>query len=56
MEAAASFAEQLDRWHEFYLMAGTAAVTLMGLLFVAVSLHLDAVVRDDAAHVRGVAL
>ena len=28
-----------EAWHDFYLMAGTAAVTLVGLLFVALSLH-----------------
>ena len=28
-----------EAWNDFYLMAGTAAVTLVGLLFVALSLH-----------------
>ena len=32
----------VEHWHEFYLMTGTAAVTLAGLLFVAISLHVDA--------------
>ncbi len=36
----------VDRWHEFYLMVGTAAVTLAGLLFVALSLHLEVLVQD----------
>ena len=31
-EQAAHF---FEGWHEFYLLAGTAAVTLVGLLFVA---------------------
>lgn len=31
--------EVLDGWHEFYLMAGTAAVTLVGLLFVSLSFN-----------------
>jgi hypothetical protein len=53
---AQAFAELLERWHDFYLMAGTAAVTLMGLLFVGLSIHLDAMVRGDAIHVRAVAL
>jgi len=43
-------AEILAHWHEFYLMAGTAAVTLVGLLFVALSLHLDALLHDARAH------
>lgn len=31
------------RWHDFYIVAGTAAATLVGLLFVGLSLHLRAV-------------
>ncbi|MGZ6544197.1 MAG: hypothetical protein ACXVEI_02660 [Actinomycetota bacterium] len=31
------------RWHDFYVVAGTAAATLVGLLFVGLSLHLRAV-------------
>jgi hypothetical protein len=30
-------------WHDFYTIAGTAAATLVGLLFVGLSLHLRAV-------------
>src|SRR5438270_5748683 len=30
-------------WHDFYIVAGTAAATLVGLLFVGLSLHLRAV-------------
>ena len=32
-----------QRWHDFYVVAGTAAATLVGLLFVGLSLHLRAV-------------
>src|SRR5438874_536787 len=32
-----------QRWHDFYMLAGTAAATLVGLLFVGLSLHLRAV-------------
>jgi hypothetical protein len=46
----ASAAEAIAHWHEFYLMAGTAAVTLVGLLFVALSLHLDTLLHDSRAH------
>src|SRR6267142_1773283 len=28
-------------WHDFFLTAGTAAAALTGLLFVALSIHLD---------------
>lgn len=49
-----SYPEWLARWHEFYLMAGTAAVTLAGLLFVALSLHLDRLVEES--HERLLAL
>jgi hypothetical protein len=33
-----TFAESLRAWHDFFLLTGTAAATLMGLVFVAVSL------------------
>jgi hypothetical protein len=33
-------------WHDFYVMAGGAASALTGLVFVAVSLHLTAILRD----------
>jgi hypothetical protein len=42
--------EWIERWHDFYLMAGTAAVTLAGLLFVALSLHLDRFVERTHEH------
>lgn len=32
------------RWHDFYIVAGTSAATLVGLLFVGLSLHLRVVV------------
>ncbi len=56
MEIVTGFAAQTERWHDFYLMAGTAAVTLMGLLFVGLSIHLETVMRDDAAHLRALAI
>jgi hypothetical protein len=33
-------ADFVERWHDFYLLAGTASVTLAGLLFVALSIHI----------------
>jgi hypothetical protein len=32
-----------QRWRDFYIVSGTAAATLVGLLFVGLSLHLGAV-------------
>ena len=37
-------------WHEFYLLAGTAAVTLVGLLFVSLSFNLDVLIHESKAH------
>jgi hypothetical protein len=42
------FASTVAAWSNFYLMAGTASATLVGLLFVAVSLHID-ILADPAA-------
>jgi hypothetical protein len=39
------FAAIIDRWHDFYMLAGSAAATLLGLLFVAVSLHIDTIAK-----------
>lgn len=38
-----SFSSTIAGWQTFYLLAGTASATLAGLIFVAVSLHLDLV-------------
>lgn len=35
------FPELIKEWETFYLMIGTAAATLIGLLFVAVSINID---------------
>jgi hypothetical protein len=34
----ASPAELLHEWHDFYVLLGTASATLVGLMFVAVSI------------------
>ena len=39
----------LGDWHEFYMLAGTAAVTLVGLLFVAMSFNLEVLLHDRNA-------
>jgi hypothetical protein len=46
-----ALAEFFDSWHEFYLLAGTAAVTLVGLLFVALSFNLDVLLHETKVHV-----
>ncbi len=45
-----AFAHVLEAWHEFYLMAGTAAVTLAGLLFVSMSFNMEHLLHDSRAH------
>jgi Trk-type K+ transport system membrane component len=45
-----------DHWHDFFLLAGTAAATLLGLLFVSLSLHLDLLVEPEAAYLRAMAI
>src|SRR5437867_5692968 len=42
----------LTRWHEFFLLIGTAGVTLTGLLFVVVSLGPRVIANQQATGVR----
>lgn len=42
--------ELLERWHDFFVLSGTAAVTLAGLLFVAISIHVETLVRARREH------
>lgn len=39
-----SYQTTVNGWHDFYIVAGTASATLVGLLFVGLSLHLRTVV------------
>jgi len=48
-----SYEAQVAGWHDFYIVAGTASATLVGLLFVGLSLHLQIVV--SALEVRSLA-
>ena len=48
-----SFGDTLQSWHDFYLTVGAAAATLVGLLFVGLSLHIRVVVSHS--DVKGVA-
>ena len=53
--AAEVFHRLVERWHDFYLLAGTAAATLMGLLFVSLSIHIERVVAEAGAHLEAMA-
>jgi hypothetical protein len=33
------FVQAVEGWHDFYMMIGTASATLVGLLFIAISLN-----------------
>jgi heme O synthase-like polyprenyltransferase len=47
-----TFLTALREWQNFYLLVGTAAATLVGLLFVALSLESSLVLADRAWAVR----
>jgi hypothetical protein len=47
-----AFAQAVDGWHDFYLLVGTAAATLVGLLFLSLSLNIEAITRDASADLR----
>jgi len=38
---AADFTAAVEAWHDFYNLTGSAAFTLAGLVFVAVSINID---------------
>jgi hypothetical protein len=47
-----AFTQAVEGWHDFYLMIGTAAATLVGLLFVSLSLNVDVITREANADLR----
>jgi hypothetical protein len=47
-----AFAQAIEGWHDFYMMVGTAAATLIGLLFVSLSLNVDVITREENADLR----
>jgi len=46
------FAYKPELWRDFFVMIGTSAGALVGLLFVVISLHLDRIVERDDANMR----
>jgi hypothetical protein len=47
-----AFTRAVEGWHDFYLMIGAAAATLVGLLFVSLSLNVDAITRPENDDLR----
>jgi hypothetical protein len=47
-----TFAQAVEGWHDSYLMIGAAAATLVGLLFVSLSLNVDVITREANADLR----
>lgn len=54
-ERLEAVAHLFESWHEFFLMTGTAAVTLAGLLFVAVSINVETIVHEKRVAVLDLA-
>ena len=46
------FAALATTWHDFYLTLGAASATLIGLLFVGVSINLDEFTTDEETGIR----
>jgi|SRR5579872_4095053 len=44
----------IDQWHDFFIMAGGAAAALTGLVFVAMSLNLEAIAKDATHRHRAI--
>jgi hypothetical protein len=50
-----TFSQVVAGWRDFYLMIGTAAATLVGLLFVSLSLNADVIAKKKNADLRALA-
>ena len=51
-----TFAQAIEGWHDFYMMIGAAASTLVGLLFVSLSLNVDVITHEANTDVRELAI
>ena len=49
-DTSSAWVPYVEGWHDFFLLTGTAAVTLVGLLFVSISLHVESLVADGHEH------
>jgi hypothetical protein len=49
------FVQTVEGWHDFYITIGTAAATLMGLLFFSLSLNADVIAHKTNVDLRGLA-
>jgi hypothetical protein len=47
-----TFTQAVEGWHDFYIVIGTAAATLMGLLFLSLSLNADVITRKTNVDLR----
>jgi hypothetical protein len=50
-----AFSQVIEGWHDFYLMTGTAAATLVGLLFVSLALNVEAITHPNNTDLRAMA-
>ncbi|MGI9255062.1 MAG: hypothetical protein ACR2J8_15065, partial [Thermomicrobiales bacterium] len=48
----ATYSQELQPWQNFYNLTGTATATLMGLLFVSLSLNPALVTAPSQSHIR----
>jgi hypothetical protein len=51
-----AFAQALEPWHDFYAAVSAAAATLVGLLFVSLSVNLKLFTGDEHADSRAIAI
>jgi modulator of FtsH protease len=51
-----SFASVIEGWHDFYSVINAAAATLVGLLFVSLSMNVEIITHEGNADLRELAL
>jgi hypothetical protein len=44
----------IEQWHDFFIMVGGAAAALTGLVFVAMSLNLEAILKEETHRHRAI--
>ncbi len=53
LTATSTFSQQLESWHDFYIVLGGASATLVGLLFIAISLNAEPDHQPSASATAG---